>query len=308
MTDTPKKLSETARALLTAAAVRNDHLIRPPQLPIAAARQVIRSLLNAGLAVEVPALIEDAAYAWRTGEDGNVLVLHATRLGLARVSEDQNVHAVSAANDAPAEAARTKALRTQAPVGRRVTAQAPHDSDKPTNVPAAAQDPQGRLDGYSHCGAAAPSSPPPPDAHRTLRHAGGQQRPDNLRQAAQALLDAWDALTDSNHATLHPLSDPIAGLRTALTATGSTSASSDGSRLRKDTKQARALTMLRRDEGASGPHIAAEMGWAPHTVRGFLAGLAKKGIAVSVLERVRQIGPNTDGAKGSYTIYQINDP
>ena len=50
------------------------------------------------------------------------------------------------------------------------------------------------------------------------------------------------------------------------------------------------------------------MGWAPHTVRGFLAGLAKKGIVVEVLERVRQIGPNTGGAKGSYTIYQINDP
>src|SRR3954470_14927799 len=32
-------------------------------------------------------------------------------------------------------------------------------------------------------------------------------------------------------------------------------------------------------------------GWAPHTVRGFLAGLAKKGITVAVLDRVRQVGP-----------------
>ena len=47
------------------------------------------------------------------------------------------------------------------------------------------------------------------------------------------------------------------------------------------------------------------MGWAPHTVRGFLAGLAKKGIPVEVLERVRQIGPNKQGAKGSYTIYRL---
>jgi hypothetical protein len=34
--------------------------------------------------------------------------------------------------------------------------------------------------------------------------------------------------------------------------------------------------MLRRREGASGPQIAEAMGWASHTVRGFLAGLAKR--------------------------------
>ena len=54
MADKPKKLSDTARALLTVAASRGDHLIRPPKLPIAAARQVVRSLLGAGLAEETP--------------------------------------------------------------------------------------------------------------------------------------------------------------------------------------------------------------------------------------------------------------
>jgi hypothetical protein len=48
------------RALLTAAAVRDDHLIQSPRLPAAAARQVMRSLLNAELAEEVPASVEDA--------------------------------------------------------------------------------------------------------------------------------------------------------------------------------------------------------------------------------------------------------
>ena len=57
MTEKPKKLSDTARALLTAAAARDDYLIRPPQLPGAAARQVVRSLLNAELAEEVPAAL-----------------------------------------------------------------------------------------------------------------------------------------------------------------------------------------------------------------------------------------------------------
>lgn len=51
------------------------------------------------------------------------------------------------------------------------------------------------------------------------------------------------------------------------------------------------LAILSRPEGTSGPQIAEAMGWAPHTVRGFLAGLAKKGMAVEVIERVRQVGP-----------------
>jgi hypothetical protein len=49
------------------AATRDDHLIRRPRLPVAAARQVIRSLQAAGSAEEVPAPIEDGEYAWRTG-------------------------------------------------------------------------------------------------------------------------------------------------------------------------------------------------------------------------------------------------
>ena len=65
--------------------------------------------------------------------------------------------------------------------------------------------------------------------------------------------------------------------------------------------------MLRRHEGASGPQIAEAMGWTPHTVRGFLAGLAKRGIKVEVLVRIRQVGPNKVGAKGSYTVYRVGD-
>src|SRR4051794_27812108 len=87
MTEKPKKLSNTAHALLTAAALRDDHLIQPPQLPAAAARQVVRSLLNAGLAEEVPAVIDDVSYVWRQGDDGSDLMLWATTFGLARIRE-----------------------------------------------------------------------------------------------------------------------------------------------------------------------------------------------------------------------------
>jgi hypothetical protein len=63
--------------------------------------------------------------------------------------------------------------------------------------------------------------------------------------------------------------------------------------------------MLTRREGASGPQIAEATGWAPHTVRGFLAGLARKGIKLEVLDRVRQVGADWQGAKGSYTVYRV---
>ena len=40
--------------------------------------------------------------------------------------------------------------------------------------------------------------------------------------------------------------------------------------------------------------------------RGFFAGLKKRqGITVEVAERIRQVGPNKQGAKGSYTVYRV---
>jgi hypothetical protein len=115
-------------------------------------------------------------------------------------------------------------------------------------------------------------------------------------------MDAWDSPAGSHGNIDDAMDGPLAGLRAALI---STPASSDERRQPKDTKQAQVLAMLGREGGASGPQIAAAMGWAPHTVRGFLAGLAKKGIKVEVLERVRQVGPNKTGAKGSYTVYRL---
>ena len=33
--------------------------------------------------------------------------------------------------------------------------------------------------------------------------------------------------------------------------------------------------------------------------------LARAGVEVQVLERVRQVGPNREGARGSYTVYHL---
>ena len=63
--------------------------------------------------------------------------------------------------------------------------------------------------------------------------------------------------------------------------------------------------MLRRTEGATVAQIAEATGWSSNTVRGFFAGLKKKGHAVQVVERIRQVGPNKEAARGSYTVYRI---
>jgi predicted ArsR family transcriptional regulator len=82
-------------------------------------------------------------------------------------------------------------------------------------------------------------------------------------------------------------------------------ASIDNPRQPKDTKQSLVLAMLRSSEGATVAQIAEAMSWAPHTVRGFFAGLKKRqGIAVTAAESVRQVGPAKAGAKGSFTIYR----
>ena len=75
--------------------------------------------------------------------------------------------------------------------------------------------------------------------------------------------------------------------------------------MHEDMEQERVLAMLRRPEGATVAQIAEATGWAQHTVRGFFAGLKKKGHAVEVRERIRQVGPNKTGARGCYTVYRI---
>ncbi|MBI0539752.1 DUF3489 domain-containing protein [Roseomonas sp. KE2513] len=124
-----------------------------------------------------------------------------------------------------------------------------------------------------------------------------------LRDAATALLVAWDAGVERS-----ALPGSIEALRTALSRSTASRPARDPAaphRPREGTKQQAVLTLLRRSEGATIAQVMEATGWAQHTVRGFLAGLKKKGHSVDVLERVRQVGPGSQGAKGSYSIYRI---
>ncbi|MBI0539256.1 DUF3489 domain-containing protein [Roseomonas sp. KE2513] len=124
-----------------------------------------------------------------------------------------------------------------------------------------------------------------------------------LRDAATALLAAWDAGVERS-----ALPDSIEALRAALSRSRAGRPARDlvvPRRPREGTKQQAVLTLLRRAEGTTIAQVMEATSWAQHTVRGFLAGLKKKGHAVEVLERVRQVGPGAQGAKGSYSVYRI---
>ena len=128
----------------------------------------------------------------------------------------------------------------------------------------------------------------------------------NLRDAAAAVLAAWMDETNRETDIIAALEVPMDALRAAM-ATGAGRPARDPGAPRKPregTKQEAVLTMLRREEGATVAQIAEATGWASHTVRGFLAGLKKKGVTIEVLERVRQVGPNREGAKGSFSVYR----
>jgi hypothetical protein len=64
---------------------------------------------------------------------------------------------------------------------------------------------------------------------------------------------------------------------------------------RANSKQNEVVSLLRRPEGATTPEIQAVTGWLPHTVRGFIAGTAKKKLGIAV---------TTEKAEGRGTVYR----
>lgn len=65
-------LSDTALKLLSAAALRDDRLVKyPPKLPAAARNSVIRSLLKQGLVEEVRVQEAHRDMAWRRNAGGD---------------------------------------------------------------------------------------------------------------------------------------------------------------------------------------------------------------------------------------------
>ena len=75
---------------------------------------------------------------------------------------------------------------------------------------------------------------------------------------------------------------------------------------RAGTKQALMIEMLKRPEGATVEQIAEATGWQHHTIRGAISGALKKKLGLTVEAiRIREVGPEKTGAKGSATTYRI---
>jgi len=272
------KLSDTQRVILSAAAQHEMGLARAPKtLPAAARNAVFRSLIKKSLLTEINAPQEHVGFGWRQDDDGAWIVARITDEGLRAIGIDPNE------GDAVADRAPTVA---------------PDDAAGESPAPA------------DEASQAAPMTEEIAMLDQLLAAPAATPRA-NLRDAATAVLEAWDdqAGRFGTHEgdMIGALDAPIAALRAMLAGKPARIPREPGTprKPREGTKQEQVLAMLRRPEGATVAQIAEATGWAQHTVRGFFAGLKKKGHAVEVKSRERMVGPNKTGAKGSFTIYAL---
>ena len=273
------KLSDTQSMILLAAAQHEVGLAHAPKtLPAAARNAVFRSLIKNNLITEINAPREHVGLGWRQDDDGTWIVARITDEGLRVIGIDPNE------GDAVADTA-----RTAPPAAEPATQDAPAPE---AAQPAPLTEEIAMLDQALAARAATPRT--------------------SLRDTAAAILAAWDdqAARFGTHDgdLIGALDAPMAALRILLAGKPARAPREAGAprKPREGTKQEQVLAMLRRPEGATVAQIAEATGWAQHTVRGFFAGLKKRqGIEVQVLERVRQVGPNKEGARGSYTAYHL---
>jgi len=302
------KLTDTQMAILTAAAQRPEHLAVPPaRLPAAARQTVAKALLKHDLVIAVHRPAYDVHALWMV--DGDSVLLKITDEGLRAIGIDPNE------GDAAAHTAPTGGDDAM-PQGKDALAPEPAQ-DAPTapdeGEPEEDDRPRHEQLGIDEARIYGPAEEwqQPADDVALLDEALAAPRPApraSLRDAAAVVLAAWEDATNRDTDMIGALEGPMARLRALLAGKPARPPRDPAAprRPREGTKQEQVLAMLRRAEGATVAQIAEATGWAPHTVRGFFAGLKKRqGIAVEVLERVRQVGPNKEGARGSYTVYKV---
>jgi hypothetical protein len=282
------KLSDTQRVILSAAAQHEMGLARAPKtLPAAARNAVFRSLIKNNLITEINAPRDFVGLGWRQDDDGIWIVARITDEGLRAIGIDPNEGDAVAGE--PDCSGIEGSVPDTAPTGAKEPA--PQGEDATVAEPAQAAplaEEIALLDQALAALAAAPRA--------------------SLRDAAAAVLAAWDDEANREGDMIGALDAPMEALRILLAGKPARTPRDPGAprKPREGTKQEQVPAMLRRPEGATVAQIAEATGWAQHTVRGFFAGLKKRqGIEVQVLERIRQVGPNKEGARGSYTVYTI---
>ncbi len=284
------KLSDTQRAILAAAAEHPELLAYPPErLPAGARQKVAQALLKQDLVIGVHRPAYDAIAKWTV--DGEEMLLKITDDGLRAIGIDPNEDDAREEDEQSAEAiARRNAER-------RAAAEAEVAAKGADTAPAGGED-------------AAEGDTPAEEAEATQAAPVAPTSRGSLRDAAARVLAAWDDEANRETDIIGALDSPMEALRAMLAGKPARTAREPGAprKPREGTKQETVLAMLRREEGATIAQICEATGWQQHTVRGFFAGLKKRlGIEVKVLDRIRQVGPNKEGAKGSYSIYRIAD-
>lgn len=308
------KLSDTARVILSEAS-QHELLLAPlPKLPKAAASAVIKSLLKNGLLAECPAPREHIGRGWRQDENETWIALRITEAGLRAIGVDPEEVAPVGGRGPATDTAPTGAPAAAPQEVPAEPAEATHGAPLANDAEDDDDRPQPERNGVSDDLVYGPA-----DEDNGGLHPVTQPRA-NLREAGAALLRVWDAVAARGF-TGRPVQGKDDGsaaaveqLRAALT-TKPARTPRDGAwprhpgaprKPREGTKQEAVLAMLRRPEGATIAQIAEAMAWEQHTVRGFFAGLKKRqGITVVAAERIRQVGPNKQGARGSFTIYRV---
>jgi hypothetical protein len=275
-------LSDTHLLVLNAAAARPDKLVtKHKRLPGASLQKVCAALVKRGLLAELSGVSPDPE------------VLHVkTELGMTEYAiTPAGLRAIGVDDDCRSASTSSPPYGEELPKDVRAGVD-PFLIEGPDNNPPDEADtaPTGAQD-------AAEAATPAADATARPTATTAPTRA-GLRAAAQAVLEAWDDEENQRYG----LTEAIDGLRAALA--GTTRAHREPGTPRAGTKQEAVLALLRRAEGATIAQIVEATQWQSHTVRGFLAGLKRKGITVEVLERVRQVGPNKEGAKGSYSMYR----
>ncbi|MDX2202912.1 MAG: DUF3489 domain-containing protein [Hyphomicrobiaceae bacterium] len=281
------KLSDSQRVILSAAAQHEMGLARAPKnLPAAARNAVFRSLIKNNLLTEINAPREHVGLGWRQDDDGTWIVARITDEGLRAIGIDPNEG--DAQPGEPDCSGIEGSVTDTAPTGADDAA----EGDAPAEEAEHAQ--------------GAPLTEEIAMLDQALAARTTTPRT-SLRDTAAAILAAWDDEANRAGDMIGALDAPMEALRTLLAGKPARVAREPGAarKPREGTKQEQVLAMLRRPEGATVAQIAEATGWAQHTVRGFFAGLKKKGHAVEVKSRERMVGPNKTGAKGSFTVYAL---
>ncbi|WPB83134.1 DUF3489 domain-containing protein [Sediminicoccus rosea] len=281
------QLSDTQRVILSAAAQHEMGLARAPKaLPAAARNAVFRSLIKNNLLTEINAPRDFVGLGWRQDEEGTWIVARITDDGLRAIGIDPNE------GDAGAGEPDCSGIEGSVPHTATTGAEDSAPQGEGTPPPEATQ--------------AAPLAEEVTLLDQALAARAATPRA-SLRDTAAAILAAWDDEANREGDMIGALDAPMEALRTLLAGKPARTPrdATAPRKPREGTKQEQVLAMLRRPEGATVAQIAEATGWAQHTVRGFFAGLKKKGHAVEVKSRERMVGPNKTGAKGSFTIYHL---